>query len=61
MTLSHSCIAYHGARPSLHVREDDVFAWRALFEAALCALESSLSSGLAEGEKKEGEEAKGGA
>lgn len=45
----------------MHATEEDVFAWRTLFEAALRALQSSLSSGLAEGEKKEGEEPNGGA
>lgn len=40
----------------MHVTEEDVFAWRTLFEAALRALERSLPSGLAGAEKKEGEE-----
>lgn len=44
----------------MHATEEDVFAWRTLFKAVLHALESSLSSGLAGGEKKEGEELNGG-
>ena len=40
----------------MHVTEEDVFAWRTLFEAALHALEFSLSSGLARGVRREGEE-----
>lgn len=47
---------------NVHATEEDVFAWRALFNvAALRALQSSLSSGLAAGEKKEHEEPNGGA
>lgn len=36
------------------MQKRDVFAWCTLFEAVLRALESSLSSGLAGGAKKEG-------
>lgn len=41
---------------AVRAAEEDVFAWRTLFETAPRLLEFSLSSGLAGGEKKEGEE-----
>lgn len=62
MTLFQSCITYHivwlSEEPMCMPQKRDVFAWRALFEAALRSLES-FSSGLAGGEKKEGEEPNG--
>lgn len=39
-------------RNNVHVTDEDVFAWRTLFKAALHALRFYLSSGLAGGEKR---------
>eukprot|EP00064_Thunnus_orientalis_P001251 superscaffoldBa00000083_g1253 len=53
MAMRH-CRRVRGClRSNVHATEEDVFAWRTLFGATLRALESSLSTGLAGGEKKE--------